>query len=372
MKLSLLFVIALMSICAVATSADVKHIYSTWESRSKAAADSDASLKLLISELIRTYPDSSERLRVFYEFAMQKTDDLDRDLEVRYNLAAVWRELAPPKVRARFLVSRMEMASASELMAIYGYIKRDLVKSSVVAAERAGTLVDLPGSGVETFRSTEAYRTDNLILSARAVAMLFELAPASVVLDLSDAGGSTEAVMLVESAESARRRLDFSADVGARIAAWTEVQAALREMLDLKKPALDGYIARVVAWGQVDTNLKIDQVILNTLKMRNDPVVNYILAGKGVTSFDALSEIRSTDSARFKSAAPKGLSPDDDARSLSSVSKSGTKNSIDMHSAASTMPAARNESFPASQWSAIVIFTIAACGLLWWLLRRRS
>lgn len=365
MKLTALFTMLFLSLCSVA-SADMKQMFSTWLTRNRATTDDTKAMTSLLSELTKAHPDPNKRLNVFYDFAMGSNDPA-MGQQARMTLAAIWPELAPPAVRARFLVSRIETASPSELRALGAYLERDIVKPSAVAAAKAGTLVEPHGCGRETLMSAEAYRTDNSILSARSVALLFELAPASVVLDLSDAGQSAEVVALVEAAEGARRRFD-AADAGESIAAWENVQSVVRKMLELMNPALDGYVARIMAWRKNGPGLSNDPTILNTLKMRNDPVVNYLLAGKGVIT---LSEVGASETALFKSVAPEKPSPEDDGNSPDPAPQAGGRTPTESK-AKPTVPTPSEQPTSSTPWSIIVVMIVAACGLLWLLLKRRT
>lgn len=296
MKITVLFVVMTLSLCSV-LSADMQQTFSLWVERSRAASDDSAALSALLAEVTTIYPDANERLASFYNFAMGKHDSA-MEQQARMTLATLWSDLAPPDVRARFLSDRIGRATPSDLSALKGYLERDIVKPEAVAAVKMGTLNEPIGSGRERLLSPRAYRSINAPLPARVAALLFELTPASVVLDLAEDGERREVVDLVERAEPARHRFE-KAVPSDKVAAWENVQSILRHMLELNSPSLDGYVARVMTWRQNGPNLLSDPVIINTLRTRNDPVVNYLLSGKGLMS---LLDIDSSETVLFGSA----------------------------------------------------------------------
>lgn len=361
MKLATCLAVITLTFCS-ASSAEMKQMFSTWVERSRSASDDRAALSALLKEVMKAYPDANERLTSFYDFAMEKHAP-EMEQQARMTLAAIWPELAPPDIRARFLSKRVGQANSNDLSALRAYLERDIVRPEAVAAVEKGTIQEPTGVAREHLLSAEHYSVDNP-LPARILALLFELTPASVVLDLSEIGDKREVADLVQTAESARHRFENAAPADA-VAAWEDVQSVLRRMLEMNNPALDGYVARIMAWRKNGPSLSNDPSIINTLNARNDPVVKYLLSGKGLMS---LLEIESSQPALLKSA--------------SSVKKQAASNgtpplltlSSTLAKAPESKPASTPNEEPASStpWGIIVVLIVAAGGLLWLLLKRRS
>lgn len=362
MKITILFAVMTLSLCSV-LSADMQQTFSSWVERSRAASDDSAALTALLTEVTITYPDANERLASFYNFAMGKHDSAIEQ-QARMTLATLWSDLAPPDVRARFLNDRIGRATPSDLSALKGYLEKDIVKPEAVTAVKMGTIVELVGSGRERLLSPRAYRSINAPLPARIVALLFELTPASVVLDLAEHGERREVVDLVERAESARHRFE-EAVPSDKVAAWDNVQSVLRHMLELNSSSLDGYVARVMTWRQNGPNLLSDPVIINTLRARNDPVVNYLLSGKGLMS---LLDIDSSETALFGSTGLDNSSTNGESESLHKSQQPRPKK------APEAKPATTSNEEPASStpWSIIAVLVVVATGSLWLLFKARK
>jgi len=361
-----IFLLLLMLVCPLrsAIGADMKQIFATWLERSSVpSADDAAMLDTLKQDITTAFPDPLGRVTSFYRLALEENGEKFSQT-ARIVLAALWRDIAPSHIRSEFLSQQVAGATTeNELSMLRHYLSADLLTPAIVNDINGGEIEEPVGCSAERFLSTEAYRRSGDPVSARIGALLFELAPASVVLDLSEFGGKREVANLVEAAESARHRFEI-AGPGNSVAAWEDVQSVLRRMLEMNSPALDGYVARIMAWRKNGPSLSNDPSIINTLNARNDPVVNYLLSGKGLMS---LLEIESSQPALIKSANSGEKPSSSNGKSLDSTPLPTLAKAPQI---TRSLPTPSEKPTSSTPWSVILI--VAAIGLLWLLFKNRK
>jgi len=135
----------------------------------------------------------------------------------------------------------------------------------------------------EQYYSVSEYQPRDGLLNARIAGMLFEIAPASAVLELSAAGKYPQVRAWIEAVEDLRGQLETAQSRDAASLAWDGAQAILQQMVNMDDPALDAYVARVLAWRSiVAPALNNAASIVDPLVARKNEVTLYLLSAHGV------------------------------------------------------------------------------------------
>lgn len=351
--------ILLLSCISNALAVNMHQLVNEWYKSSYREVNDETALSRLSNDIMNAFPEAQDRLNGMYEIVINEQDP-DKQLSFFSALGFMWHDLAPPSARASFLEARIASADTKQIGFLYGILENDALKSDVRAKVKSGVAYDWIGAKKEQMFTAFGYRTNSGDLNARLAAMLFEMMPASVITELAASSALASAVNQVQEVEKLRLRLELTNTPDDEAQTWKNTQEILREMIEANDPALDAYVARILAWRKaIKPRLQNDIKIIEVLTNRNDLLALYLLEGRNI---QGLINIKQNVPANFKTAKAHALSAQD-----SSVSRIDEKKLKRKDAAA-----ASKEPTSSTPWSIIVVLVVAAIGLLWLWLKNRK